>query len=69
MAPPTDTFRDAVELPAVAKAAVVPAPDELRLAVPKAYVTLAPGHEPSRELAADILAHTVQALLSGFVAR
>jgi acetyl-CoA synthetase len=41
--------------PAVAEAAVVPAPDELRLAVPKAYVALAAGYEPSRELAGEIL--------------
>ena len=33
--------------PAVAEAAVVPAPDPLRLAVPKAYIALAPGHEPT----------------------
>ena len=33
-----------IEHPAVAEAAVVPAPDELRLAVPKAYVALAAGH-------------------------
>ncbi len=45
-----------IEHPAVAEAAVVPAPDELRLAVPKAFVVLAPGHEPSKELAGDILA-------------
>ncbi len=32
-----------IEHPAVAEAAVVPAPDALRLAVPKAYVVLAPG--------------------------
>ncbi|HET8560206.1 MAG TPA: AMP-dependent synthetase, partial [Marmoricola sp.] len=44
-----------IEHPAVAEAAVVPAPDELRLAVPKAYVALAPGHEPSRETAFEIL--------------
>jgi acetyl-CoA synthetase len=44
-----------IEHPAVAEAAVVPAPDELRLAVPKAYVVLVAGHEPSRELAGDIL--------------
>jgi acetyl-CoA synthetase len=44
-----------IEHPAVAEAAVVPAPDELRLAVPKAYVVLAAGHQPSRELAGDIL--------------
>jgi len=46
-----------LEHPAVAEAAVVPAPDELRLAVPKAYVVLAPGHTPGRELAEDILRH------------
>ncbi|WP_214402737.1 AMP-binding protein [Pseudonocardia lacus] len=46
-----------IEHPAVAEAAVVPAPDELRLAVPKAYVSLAAGHEPSPELALAILRH------------
>ena len=45
-----------IEHPAVAEAAVVPAPDELRLAVPKAYVVLVAGHQPSKELAGDILA-------------
>jgi acetyl-CoA synthetase len=44
-----------IEHPAVAEAAVVPAPDELRLAVPKAYVVLAPGHEPTQETAESIL--------------
>ena len=46
-----------IEHPAVAEAAVVPAPDPLRLAVPKAYVALAPGFEPSRETAFAILKH------------
>jgi acetyl-CoA synthetase len=46
-----------IEHPAVAEAAVVPAPDELRLAVPKAYVVLVEGQQPSRELAGDILRH------------
>ena len=46
-----------IEHPAVAEAAVVPAPDELRLAVPKAYVALAEGWEPSRETALSILAY------------
>ncbi|KGN42346.1 AMP-binding protein [Knoellia aerolata] len=46
-----------IEHPAVAEAAIVPAPDELRLAVPKAYVVLAPGHEPTEETARSILAH------------
>jgi acetyl-CoA synthetase len=44
-----------IEHPAVAEAAVVPAPDELRLSVPKAYVVLVAGNQPSPELAADIL--------------
>jgi acetyl-CoA synthetase len=41
----------------VAEAAVVPAPDEVRLAVPKAYVALVEGHEPTRETALSILRH------------
>jgi acetyl-CoA synthetase len=45
-----------IEHPAVAEAAVVPSPDPLRLAVPKAYVALAPGHEPTAATADDILA-------------
>ncbi|MDQ6753650.1 MAG: AMP-binding protein [Actinomycetota bacterium] len=45
-----------IEHPAVAEAAVVPSPDELRLSVPKAFVVLAPGFEPGAEMAADILA-------------
>jgi acetyl-CoA synthetase len=44
-----------IEHPAVAEAAVVPAPDPIRLAVPKAYVALAPGYQPSKETALDIL--------------
>ncbi|MDQ4084582.1 MAG: AMP-binding protein [Actinomycetota bacterium] len=47
-----------IEHPAVAEAAVVPKPDPVRLAVPKAYVVLAAGYQPSAELAADILAFT-----------
>jgi len=43
-----------LEHPAVAEAAVVPSPDPVRLAVPKAFVILAPGRQPSRELAKDI---------------
>jgi acetyl-CoA synthetase len=46
-----------IEHAAVAEAAVVPAPDELRLAVPKAFVVLAAGYSPSRELAQDIFRH------------
>jgi acetyl-CoA synthetase len=44
-----------IEHPACAEAAVVPAPDPLRLAVPKAYVTLTAGYEPTRETALEIL--------------
>ena len=44
-----------IEHPAVAEAAVVPSPDPTRLAVPKAYVVLAPGHEPDAATAQDIL--------------
>lgn len=44
-----------IEHPAVAEAAVVPAPDPVRLAVPKAYVVLAPGFEPTAETAFEIL--------------
>jgi acetyl-CoA synthetase len=51
-----------IEHPAVMEAAVVPAPDPLRLAVPKAYVTLAPGWDPDGETARAILAHARQRL-------
>jgi acetyl-CoA synthetase len=44
-----------IEHPAVAEAAVVPAPDPIRLAVAKAYIALAPGHEPTKETALSIL--------------
>lgn len=44
-----------IEHPAVAEAAVVPAPDPVRLAVPKAYVALVAGHEPTAETAESIL--------------
>ncbi|QXV57291.1 AMP-binding protein [Amycolatopsis sp. TNS106] len=45
-----------LEHEAVAEAAVVPAPDPIRLAVPKAYVVLANGHEPTAGTAVSILA-------------
>jgi acetyl-CoA synthetase len=44
-----------IEHPAIAEAAVVPSPDPVRHAVPKAFVTLATGRAPSRELAQQIL--------------
>ncbi|MFI9123591.1 AMP-binding protein [Streptomyces bikiniensis] len=46
-----------LEHEAVAEAAVVPAPDPLRLAVPKAYVVLAAGWEPGPETAKVLFAH------------
>ncbi|MDN5748573.1 MAG: AMP-binding protein [Pseudonocardia sp.] len=44
-----------IEHPAVAEAAIVPSPDPVRLAVPKAYITLAAGYEPTEETARAIL--------------
>jgi acetyl-CoA synthetase len=46
-----------IEHPAVAEAAVVPAPDPLRMAVPKAYVILAGGVAPDRDTALSIFRH------------
>ncbi|TQC48789.1 AMP-dependent synthetase [Rhodococcus sp. WS4] len=46
-----------IEHPAVAEAAVVPAPDDVRLAVPKAYIALAAGYEPDERMAFEILKH------------
>jgi acetyl-CoA synthetase len=46
-----------VEHEAVAEAAVVPAPDPVRTAVPKAYVTLATGHSPDAATAESIFRH------------
>ena len=43
-----------IEHEAVAEAAVVPSPDPIRLAVPKAFVLLKPGVEPSRATALSI---------------
>jgi len=51
-----------IEHPAVAEAAVVPSPDPVRLAVPKAFIILRVGHTPSRELARDIFAFLRQNL-------
>ena len=44
-----------IEHPAVIEAAVVPSPDALKLAVPKAFVTLAAGHAPDEATARSIL--------------
>ncbi|WP_446041035.1 AMP-binding protein [Streptomyces sp. SID1121] len=47
-----------LEHEAVAEAAVVPAPDPVRLAVPKAYVVLAEGWEPGPDTAKLLFAHS-----------
>jgi acetyl-CoA synthetase len=52
---PFDLESALIEHPAVVEAAIVPAPDPVRLAVPKAYVVLAAGFEPSEQTALDIL--------------
>jgi len=46
-----------IEHVAIAEAAVVPSPDPLRLAVPKAFVALAGNHIPNRETALEIFRH------------
>lgn len=51
-----------IEHPAVAEAAIVPAPDAVRLAVPKAYVVLAAGFEPSADTARAILIYAREQL-------
>lgn len=54
-----------LEHDAVAEAAVVPTPDPIKLAVPKAYVSLVSGVEPSRDTALSILRY-VHAQLAPF---
>jgi acetyl-CoA synthetase len=51
-----------IEHPAVAEAAVVPSPDPMRLAIPKAYLALTPGHAPDRATALSIFQHCRVAL-------
>ena len=46
-----------IEHAAVAESAVVPSPDALRLAVPKAYVVLAAGHVADADTALAIFEH------------
>ncbi len=46
-----------IEHAAIAEAAVVPSPDPLRLAVPKAFVALAGSHIPNRDTALEIFRH------------
>ncbi len=46
-----------IEHPAVAEAAVVGSPHPIRYQLVKAFVLLAPGYEPSRELALELFQH------------
>ena len=61
-----------IEHPAVAEAAIVPSPDPIRLAVPKAFLVLAPGHAPDRDTALSIfspLPHGARAVQARAAAR
>ena len=51
-----------IEHPAVAEAAVVPSPDPMRLAIPKAYLALTSGNAPDRATALSIFKHCRTAL-------
>ncbi|MGY3205000.1 AMP-binding protein [Streptomyces sp. TE5632] len=51
-----------LEHEAVVEAAVVPAPDELRLAVPKAYIVLAEGRQPGPDTAKELFEHSRKVL-------
>ncbi|MEL6345258.1 MAG: AMP-binding protein [Myxococcota bacterium] len=53
-----------IEHPAVAEAAVIPSPDPVRLAVPKAFIVLAQGVPPDEETALSIFAHSRKMLAS-----
>jgi len=54
---PSEIENCLVKHPAVANAAVVPKPDAERGAVVKAYVVLAPGHEPHDRLVKELQSH------------
>ena len=51
-----------MEHEAVAEVAVIPSPVPVRLAVPKAYLILVAGQQPSRELAESVFAFSRQQL-------
>jgi acetyl-CoA synthetase len=51
-----------IEHPDVVECAVVPSPDPIRSAVPKAFIILQPGVDPSREIALSIFQHIRKAL-------
>jgi acetyl-CoA synthetase len=47
-----------IEHDAVAEAAIVPSPDDIRLSVPKAFILLVGSAQPDRDTAASILKYT-----------
>jgi acetyl-CoA synthetase len=51
-----------LEHDAVTEAAVIPVDDPIRLSVPKAYILLRAGEEPSRALALSVLQYTNERL-------
>jgi acetyl-CoA synthetase len=51
-----------IEHPAIVEAAVIPSPDPLRHAVPKAVIAVAAGYEPSPDLAHEIFEYAGRAL-------
>ncbi|MEO8304233.1 MAG: AMP-binding protein [Betaproteobacteria bacterium] len=59
---PSEIENCIVRHPAVANAAVVPSPDEMRGNIVKAFVVLAAGHSPSPELEEDIQQHVRRSL-------
>ena len=59
---PSEIENCLVKHPAVANAAVVPSPDEMRGNIVKAFIVLAPGHAPTPALEAAIAQHVRQYL-------
>jgi acetyl-CoA synthetase len=51
-----------IEHPDIVECAIVPSPDPIRSAVPKAFVVLRSGAKPSREIALSIFQHVRRAL-------
>lgn len=51
-----------IEHPSILEAAVVPAPDPVRLAVPKAFITLVPSVTASPKTALDVFRHIARVL-------
>src|SRR5207245_10360120 len=61
---PSEIENCLVKHPAVANAAVVPSPDETRGTIVKAFIVLAAGHAPAKELEESIQQHVRKFLAS-----